>query len=625
MISVPTTETESLSRRSSRSVITHEKQPLIFCLILAVATLAVYNPIIHNSFINLDDDQYITQNSHVRSGLSWETLKWAFTTHDAANWHPLTWLSHALDYQLFKSNAAGHHYVGVMLHAINAILLFLLLRSATGFTWRSVVVAALFALHPVNVESVAWAAERKNLLSMFFFLLAMQAYGAYVRRPELRRYLWVVILYALGLMAKPQIITFPFILLLWDYWPLGRTDQDHPVTGALTEPPRPRSWLWLVGEKIPFFVLSLISALITIWAQHAGGAIRTTAEVSFLLRFENAVIACLRYLSHAVWPLHLSPMYPLPKSLPAWQVVTALAILASATMVFFKMRRRYFIVGWLFFLGSIFPMIGIVQVGYQGMADRYAYLPFVGLFIMIVWGLADVAQHAKIGQRWLAATAAITLLFFGVISHRQIGYWHDNETLWRYALTVTDNNFMAEDQLARELATQGRMQEAIKHFQVAENLHVYDASQLLLLGIFEFSHGHPQDAIEQYEIVLRNSSDPAVRAAAFDNLGLTYIQLRNYDLAKKNLDAALKLNPDKPETHLDMGLFLQKTGDLPEAIRQYSRAVAVQPSDVGYLLLERALEQSGRFGESQAAYRKAVSLSPNLPEARQNVEQLLTP
>jgi tetratricopeptide (TPR) repeat protein len=318
-------------------------------------------------------------------------------------------------------------------------------------------------------------------------------------------------------------------------------------------------------------------------------------------------------------------MYPLPENFPVWQVVAAFIFLALATVFLFRMRRRYLVVGWLFFLGSMFPMIGIVQVGYQAMADRYAYLPFIGLFIMVVWGVSDAAQRWGIAQQWLVVPAAIILLVFGVLSHRQIGYWHDNETLWSYALQITDDNFMAEDQLARELAKQGRMQEAIKHFRIAEDLHFYDPPQLLLLGIYEFEHGHPYDAIDQYERVLRNSSDPAVRVAALDDLGLAYIQLRNYDLAKTNLDAALKLYPDKPETHLNMGVVAQKTGDLSEAVSQYSRAVAIQPSDIGYLLLQRALEQSGRLAESQVAYQQAASLSPNLNEAHHSVEQLLTP
>ncbi|HZR58924.1 MAG TPA: tetratricopeptide repeat protein [Terriglobales bacterium] len=626
MPSILATKTLDSSTSSARSSITGEKQCLILCLLLAVATLAVYNPITHNNFISLDDDQYITQNSHVRSGLNWETVKWAFTTYDAANWHPLTWLSHTLDYQLFKLNPAGHHYMAVLLHTLNAILLFLLLQRATGFTWRSVIVAALFALHPLNVESVAWAAERKNLLSMFFFLLAMQAYGTYIRRLKLRSYLWVFILYALGLMAKPQIITFPFILLLWDYWPLGRINFGPKLTGTLAEPIPPRSWSWLIGEKIPLLALSLISAFITMRAQHAGGAVRTVAEVPFSLRLENAVISYLRYLGHAVWPLRLSPMYPHPEAFPVWQVVATFLFLALATVFLFRMRRRYLIVGWLFFLGSIFPMIGIVQVGYQAMADRYAYLPFIGLFIMAVWSVSDAAQNWEVAQRWLVTPAVvIILLIFGVISRRQIEYWHDNETLWNYALQVTHNNFMAEDQLARDLARQGHMQEAIKHFRIAENLHFYDPPQLLLLGIYEFEHGHPYDAIDQYERVLHNSTDPAVRVAALDDLGLAYIQLRNYDLAKTNLDAALQLNPGKLETHLNMGLVAQKTGDLSEAVRQYSRAVEIHPSDVGYLLLQRALEQSGRLAESQVAYQQAVKLSSNLTEAHQNVNQLLTP
>jgi hypothetical protein len=366
------------------------KQNFVICLLLVVATLALYNRISQNAFVNFDDDLYIVENPHVQAGLHWETVKWAFTTYDLANWHPLTWLSHVLDYQLFGLNPAGHHYTNLLLHAANVVLLFLLLQSATGFTWRSLMVAALFALHPVNVESVAWAAERKNVLSMFFLLLALLSYEKYVRNSGIKRYFYVMLLFSCGLMSKPQVITFPFLLLLWDYWPLGRTPSTY-VSLSPTTLPGPalpaRSYSWLFWEKVPFFFPSTISAIVTVQAQKAGRAIRSTADYSLPVRMENAIVAYARYVGKCFWPSRLAPMYPLSAdSVPLWPLVAAaLFLIRITTLVITLRRRRYFIVGWFWFLGTLVPMIGLLQFGAQSMADRYAYLPFVGLFLMIVW------------------------------------------------------------------------------------------------------------------------------------------------------------------------------------------------------------------------------------------------
>src|SRR5271165_6121575 len=337
-----------------------EKRTPILCLLLIVATLGVYNSVKDNAFVNFDDDFYIVNNPHVQQGLTWETVRWAFTTYDQANWHPLTWLSHALDCQLFQLNPAGSHYVNVMLHAASVVLLFLLLQGATGKPWRSLCVAALFALHPLNVESVAWAAERKNVLSMLFLLLALLAYDRYARQPSVLRYGMVVASFALGLMAKPQIITLPFVLLLWDYWPLGRlaaSSVDQPV------PAQPLSRLIL--EKVPLFLLSAASAAVTLRAQTAGGAVRTSLEYPFSLRLGNAVVAYARYFGKAIWPSHLAVMYPHPgNSLPAWQIALAAVLLLTVTvLVVLARRQRYLATGWFWFLGTLVPMVGLVQVG----------------------------------------------------------------------------------------------------------------------------------------------------------------------------------------------------------------------------------------------------------------------
>ncbi len=418
-------------------------QRLLLSFLLVVATLAVYYPVGGHPFLNYDDDLYIVYNPHVHAGLQWTTVAWAFTSFDASNWHPLTWLSHALDYQLFQLNPAGHHYVSLLLHALNVLLLFWVLQRATGYVGRSAVVAGLLALHPINIESVAWIAERKNLLSMMFLLLALGAYRWYTQclpRPSRRRleagqigrYSVVVILFALGLMSKPQIITLPFVLLLWDYWPLGRMFAPDKSAQARTAMPA-RGFSWLVLEKLPLLALSIASAVVTLLAQRSAGAMSGLQWQPFPIRVENAIVSYARYLGKALWPSQLSLLYPHPgSSLQIWQVLTALILLLAITAlaVAERKRRRYLLVGWLWFLGTLVPMIGLVQVGVQAMADRYAYLPFVGLFIMAVWGLADWLAERRVSAAWQAGVSAAMLVVLAIVSHHQLDYWSENVKLW---------------------------------------------------------------------------------------------------------------------------------------------------------------------------------------------------
>jgi len=498
-----------------------QKRTVVLCLLLVAATLAVYNPVNRNAFVNFDDDHYITGNPHVLAGLNWDTVKWAFTNYYEANWHPLTWLSHALDAQLFGLNPVGHHYVNVFLHALNGVLLFLLLQSATGFTWRSLMVAALFALHPVNVESVAWASERKNVLSMMFLLLALQAYGWYAQRPARGRYVLVAGLFALGLMSKPQVITLPFLLLLWDYWPLGRYS---PAGGS-----QPAQMPALLFEKLPLFLMALASAVVTMQAQKAGGAIHSPVIYPFYLRLENAIVSYSRYIGKAFWPTQLSPLYPHPLDLLRfWQVIASAALLLLVTTLVIRGRRHgYLVTGWLWFLGTLVPMIGLVQVGEQAMADRYAYLPFVGLFIMVCWGVGEWAEMKKIPPLGLAVPAFAVLVTLSVLTYRQIGHWRDSETLWSYALRVTSlRSYKAHFNLAVTYDAEGRYDEAVQQFREAIDPRDDDPRIHLGLGIYDQRHGHVEEAIEEFQAVLRLSADPALRAAALSNLNSAYQQLQ---------------------------------------------------------------------------------------------------
>lgn len=600
-----------------------QKRTVVFCLLLVAATLAVYNPVNRNAFVNFDDDHYITHNPHVLAGVTWDTVKWAFDGYHEANWHPLTWLSHAADCELFGVNPVGHHYVNVFLHAIDAALLFLLLQSATGFTWRSLLVAALFALHPVNVESVAWVSERKNVLSMMFLLLAMQAYGWYVRKPTVARYAAVAILFAFGLMSKPQVITLPFLLLLWDFWPLGRL---RPQAASSQDGSPPAKVSALIFEKIPLFVLSLASAVVTMQAQKAGGAIHSAIIYPFRLRLENAIVSYVRYIGKAFWPIHLSPLYPHQLDLlHPWHVVaSALFLVAAIVTVILHRRHGYLLTGWFWFLGSLVPMIGLVQVGEQAMADRYAYLPFIGLFLMTVWGLAEWAQARHISPDRLAGPAIVVLLALGALTYRQIGYWRNSETLWTYALKVTDvRSYKAHFNLAITYDEQGRYDEAIQQFREAVDPRSDDPQIHLGLGIYDQRHGHVEEAIGEYQTTLRMTSDPMLKADAYCNLGSAFRQLRDYEHARTSFAEALQLDPNQPMALIGMGLLAQKSGDTAHAITNYSRAMAIEPTAVGYLLLMRAQEQAGHSAEARVAYDRAQQLTTDLNQAQQTANALL--
>ncbi len=605
-----------------------QKRTLFLSLALVLLVTVVYLSVRSNQFINFDDNQYILANVHVRTGLSWQTFQWAFTTSDAANWHPLTWLSHALDCQLFGLNPSAHHFVNVLLHALNVVLLFLVFQRLTARTWSSLAIAALFAVHPLNVEAVAWAAERKTVLSVLFFLLGIWTYAAFIRKRTVVTYLRVIALFALGLMAKPQVIIFPFVLLLLDYWPLRRTRLLVPgATEGSISGIKQQSFPRLLLEKIPLFMLSAVSAVVTMAAQHAGNAVRTTAEYPLAVRTENAVVCYIAYLRDVFCPYRLVPLYPHPGGFDIWKVFVAAGALAGLSCLAFLARRNapYLTFGWLWFLGTLVPMIGIVQVGEQGRADRYMYIPLMGLLVAIVWGVADLFRELKLSMVWQVSAFVIVLVIFSILTYRQVGLWRNSETLWNYTLSVTKDNFMAEDNLAQELAHQGRTEEALVHFHRALALHNYEPSQLIAFGVYEQRNGHAADAINQYERAFRNSSDPATRAVALSNMGSAYIEAKDLDHAKASFDQALQYDPKNVPALLGSGLIAHRSGDWQSAISSYSKALSINPSDLGYELLAMALEQSGKGPDANRAYERARQLSSNPQEVRLTAEHLLKP
>ena len=499
-------------------------------LLLAAASFAIYFPVHSLPFLSLNDGDYVTQNLRIQQ-LNWDTLVWSLTTFHAANWHPVTWLSHALDYRLFALNAGRHHEVNLVLHVANALLLFWVLWRATGYAGRSFMGAALFALHPINVESVAWVAERKNLLSMFFLLLALAAYRWYASRPGVMRYGTVAALYALGLMSKPQVITLPLLLLLWDYWPLGRVafrsspfafrqkrsgDDSGEGRTANGEPrflddsseKRPangeKRFYWLVLEKLPLLALSAVSAVLTVRAQRAGGAMGGALRFyPWPVRVDNALISYSRYVGKAIWPAHLALFYPHPGTFQLQQVWQASVLLLLATAVALSFRnRRYLIVGWLWFLGALVPMIGFVQVGGQAMADRYAYLPFVGLFIAFCWSAADLAQLRHVPRIWVAGASVVTLGLFMVGTHRQLGYWSSDLALWSHTAQVTSNNSAAENLLGETLQRSGRSEDAMVHFRAASAMDPLLPYPHYHIGVYEAGQGDARQALAQFQHVI---------------------------------------------------------------------------------------------------------------------------
>jgi len=546
----------------------------LLSLLLILAIMAVYFPVHNHPFANIDDPKYVTRNPYIRDGLTPGVAFWALTHGYSSNWHPLTWMSHALDIQLFGLDPAGHHDENVLLHAINAVLLFLVLKRAAGYPLRSFMVAALFALHPLNVESVAWIAERKTLLSTLFCLLALGAYRWYASKPGFVRYLVMTGLFVLGLMSKPQIIMLPLVLLLWDYWPLERVAVRHSpfairrneradtsgetrmansekrLSGrrwlALRSSSfalrrntsdeisgekriangewRPVGWRWLILEKLPLFFICLVDAVVTIVAQHVGGG---PQPYTLWIRIENALVSYVKYIGKAIWPSHLALYYPHPgRAIHAWQVGGAFLILAAITVVAARARRhRYLIVGWLWFLIMLVPMIGIVQADVQGMADRYAYTSFVGLFLMISWGVADWAAEKHLPRLLLPAAGVVALLALSVISYRQVGFWSSDISLWAHSAQVSSGNWKAEYLLGMSLDTDGQHQAAFEHYMRAAAINPRDPFINLSIASYEQQHGNLPLAIEYYKRVLPQLWNSEQRAQTLTNMASAYRDL----------------------------------------------------------------------------------------------------
>jgi protein O-mannosyl-transferase len=603
----------------------HSYFAVVACLCLAVGTAAIYSRAARNPFLHVDDQNYVTENPHVQAGLTWNTFTWALTATAAQNWHPLAWLSHALDCQLYGSNPVGHHATNILLHGLNVALLFLLLLYVTGAKGRSLLVAALFGLHPLNVESVAWIAERKNLLSTLLFLLTLGAYGWYSRKPDVKRYLAMASLFILGLAAKPMVITLPFVLLLIDFWPLQRVQGwDQPLSLAVKGRSRKArsqdaaskkvfpvpqfQFSRLVLEKLPLLVLCIGSAAITIIAQRAQ-AIQSFEIYPFAGRLANAIYSYASYVWKAFWPVHLAFLYPYSREgHPAWQLGLAVLFLTSVSGLVWKQRwsRPYLVTGWLWYLGTLVPVIGLIQVGDQAMADRYAYLPLIGIFMMIVWGAADAADRRQINLPLRAATAFVILAALSFLTRRQIGCWKSDYDLWSHTVKVTKHNVVANENLSKTLMQLGRPQEAIAGFEEAASLNPEDPFRHVNLAAALLESERLTDAIAEYESTIQVTADPTIKARCYESIATIYDVLGEYAKVRENYRLALQADPTQGAAMVER--ISQDAGGVPSAPR--------------YLQLAILLQEMGKLSEARVAYKQALDLDPTFTEARASLDAL---
>jgi tetratricopeptide (TPR) repeat protein len=608
------------------------KLAAVMGILLAAAVLLVFGRAIWHDFVNYDDDEYFYANPHIQEGITVGSLAWAFRTTYAGNWFPLTWLSLMLDVKLFGVGSAGPHFTNVMLHAGNSVLLFLLLRRLTGALGRSALVAGLFALHPLHVESVAWVSERKDLLSALFGFLTLWMYGRYAWQQtqpcRSASYGSACLFFALGLMSKPMLVTWPFVMMLLDYWPLRRGLQ------------------W--KDKLPFLALSAASCVVTFWAQRSGGAVESLARLPLEARIGNAVIAYVLYIHKAGWPTGLAAFYPLRVGWPAMTVAGAIIALAGVTgaVIWFRRQAPWLLTGWFWYLGMLVPVIGLVQVGAQAMADRYSYVPLVGLFLMVCWSVPHT--------RFSVGVATAALVICGVLSWIQVGYWKNTETLFQHALRVTRGNWLAHYNLATHASAAGRAQDAIQHYREALRIEPDFAEAHNNLGVALMHEGQLPEAIEHFQRAMQIKPS---YAEAHNNLGvaLTYAGRADESLAHfekalqiqpgyaqaaynrgrscallgrmteaiKHWEDALRVQPEFAAAHYDLGVALAASGRVPEAVEHWEQAVRIQPHLAeAHYNLAFAAEQAGNSADAIEHYKQALQARPDYAEAKRGLERL---
>ena len=630
------------------------------CLIAAV--IVSYIPVIHSDFVGYDDELYVTENKLVQNGFTSESFKWAFTTFHSANWHPLTWLSHMLDCELYGLNPAGHHWTNVEFHLVNTLLLFFILFKMTGELYRSAFVAALFAVHPLHVESVAWVSERKDLLSTFFGLMMIFAYHRYIKASVLKNYLLIITFLCLGLMAKPMLVTFPFVLLLLDFWPLKRFQCKKNRNNDLIQPEKTiyygvKGLMRLIIEKIPLFIPVVMSSILTFLAQKSEGAVKALAVLSLKTRIANAFVSYVSYVSKAIWPGKLAIFYPHPdNTLSAWSIVGAALLIAVAILLSIGTSKKYpyMAVGLFWYLGTLVPVIGLVQVGAQAMADRYTYIPLIGLFIIVAWGVSDLFKKWQYGTLFLGMSGMIILSALSWKTFCQLSYWKNGIILFENAVRVTENNYLAHNNLGTAYDPVN-LDAAIYHYKAALKIKPDYVVAHYNLGNVLAKKGHIDDAIAHYQEALRIKPD---YGEAHNNLGTALYNKKDYEGAILHFDKALKLNPQDTgarnnmanvlftqgkldqavlhykevlrinpkysKAHYNMGNILLKQGKTEEALTHFSETIKIDPGYVqAYNKVGLILFGQGKFNKARIFFLKAIQLDPNYSEGHRNLEILM--
>jgi protein O-mannosyl-transferase len=586
---------------------------ILLISLLAVVVAGIYLQTAGNGFINYDDPLYVTENNDVSKGLTQKGIVWAFTTFQAANWHPITWLSHMVDVQLFGMNPAGHHLTSVFFHVVNTLLLFFLFEGSTGSFWKSFVSASLFGLHPLHVESVAWVAERKDVLSTLFWLLTMLAYGRYASRRKKPAYVLALIFFALGLMAKPMLVTLPLVLLLWDLWPLRRYS---PIKGE------GKRLSVLLLEKVPFFILTAASCVMTYYAQQAGGAVASMRSVPFDFRLINALISYWDYVWKFVWPYKLAITYPLPATRTLLAGIIAGSALMAVSVVFWYWRQRYpfLLVGWAWFLGTLVPVIGLVQVGEQAMADRYTYVPSIGFFLIVVWGVSSIAHRYRSGMKVLPALAVATCVVLVPVTWIQVGYWRDSVTLFSRATEVVPGSVTALRNLGEAYAEQKNLVSAQIAFQEALRLSPDNDRTHAEWGFALETAGNYDEALSHYREAVRINPR---NAAVHNNMANILLQKGNLTEALFHYREAQRFDPKNPEIAFHLGVAFATQGDVAAAELQFVRALKLRPDfSEAHYNLGVALAKTGRFAEAKSHFAEALRVDPSLAEARQALEAI---
>jgi tetratricopeptide (TPR) repeat protein len=621
---------------------------ILISLLLILAIIIAYGQIKNFDFVGYDDQDYVTENSHVQKGLTVESIIWAFSSFHSANWHPLTWLSHMLDCELYGLNPMGHHWTNLIFHMINTILLFLVLELMTGAFWRSAFVAALFALHPLHVESVAWVSERKDVLSTFFGLLMIYAYCRYVDKYSFKNYMAVVIFLSLGLMSKPMLVTFPFVLLLLDFWPLKRFHFKNDLfpQSERTNHYGSKRIYQLILEKIPLFIPVIISCILTFFAQKSEGAVKALVSLSLKDRIANALVSYVNYALKIFWPSKLAVFYPYTvDTLPTWKIFGAAFFITCACFLAIRTAKKYpyIVIGLFWYLGTLVPVIGLVQVGEQAMADRYTYIPLIGLFIIVAWGISDLFGKWHIRKIYLSVIAMMILSALTARTYFQIRYWKNGVTLFEHAIKVTQNNYKAHNNLATRLSPTD-LDGAISHFKEALRIHPKYVTALRNLGLALYKKGNYEEAalyftkalninpqktdirmdlanifflqakhekaISEYTEILK--TDPE-NATAHHNLAYMLSVQKKIDEAEYHYKETLRINSKNEKAHYNLGDIMLKQGKLKEAFSHFAEAY----DKIGLILIKQ-----GKFDNAKVFFSKAIQINPTYSEAHKNLKAL---